>query len=61
MHKTITPQVVSAIRRNLVDFGYPTVTDAIVQAQIDKIKAGEKLSIIGMFAETMLRENGYID
>ena len=57
--KQITPAVITAIRRNLVEFGYQ-VDDATVKAEVDKVVAGEKPTVIGMFAGTMLREGGYL-
>lgn len=64
MSKTITSNTVEKIRRNLVEFGYKGLTREDVQEQVDKIVAGadkEELSVIGMFAKSMLEENGYID
>lgn len=69
MLKPITPNVIIAIRDNLVEFGYALVKfgydgsslDA-VQAQVNRIVAGDtQLSIIGEFAKDMLVKNGYME
>lgn len=64
MVKEITPAVVKAITRNLREFGYD-VNEATVAEQIEKVKVGaqgpDQLTIIGMFARSMLVENGFIE
>ena len=55
----VAAEVVSQIRRNLVEFGYNGLTDENVATQVAKAQAGEELSIIGMLAKDMLVKNGH--
>ena len=58
--KAITPATVTLIWRNLKD-SYPDVTREYVNAEVEKIKAGEApKDIIGMFAKGMLTDAGYL-
>lgn len=59
--KDITSGAILAIHRNLCEFGYTPLTVEEVKDQVALIKSGGKLSIIGMFAKSMLLENGYLD
>ena len=62
MAKAITHDVVKQITRNLVQFGYDGLTEEHVQTAVDKLVAGEKpANAVGMFAQGMLVENGYMD
>ena len=62
MAKEITADVIRQITRNLVEFGYEGLTEEHVQTAVDKLTAGEKpASAVGMFAQGMLVENGYMD
>jgi hypothetical protein len=57
----ITAEHIKAIQKNLAQFGYSGLTVEHVREQIDKVLAGEKTGIIGMFAKKMLVEAGLID
>lgn len=61
MARPVTDAVIKAIQRNLTEFGYAGLTTEQVREQVDKVLAGEKPGIIGMFAKTMLQEGGYLD
>jgi hypothetical protein len=62
MAKEITADVIRQITKNLVEFGYGGLTVDHVQTAVDKLKAGEKpTNAVGMFAQGMLVENGYMD
>ena len=62
MAKEIPKEVVQQITHNLVDFGYDGLTEEQVQTEVDKLVAGEKpTNAVGMFTESMLIENGYIE
>jgi hypothetical protein len=65
MAQTITDDTVRQIRRNLIKFGYAGLTLETVQEQIALVQGGantaqDGLSIIGLFARTMLIKNGFI-
>ena len=56
----IPTSVISAIRRNLVEFGYQVTLEEVTD-QVDKIfKQEVGLTIIGLFARDMLEKAGYI-
>ena len=58
--KEITPDVKAKVAANLRDFGYD-ITDEYVAGVIDKLVAGEKpTGIIGMMAQSQLKQNGYL-
>jgi len=61
MAKEITAQHITAIRKNLTEFGYPGLTDEFVKSEVDKVLAGEPTGIIGKFAKGMLEEAGLIE
>ena len=62
MAKAITNDVIKQITRNLVQFGYDGLTEEHVQTAVDKLVTGEKpTNAVGMFAQGMLVENGYMD
>jgi hypothetical protein len=61
----IDERIIKRITRNLVDFGYPDLTEADVRTQVELIEEGaatpgDGLSIIGLFARTMLIENNIV-
>lgn len=59
--KPISPDVIQAIHRNLQDFGYTNLSLEHVQKAVDGlIASGRPTGIIAMFAENMLRKNGYL-
>ena len=59
--KEITTEAIDAIRQNLVDFGYGSLTPAFVKAQVDLVMSGgTPRNIIGMFCKDMLEKNGYL-
>ena len=61
MAKEITEGVRQAVAKNLREFGYD-VTDVLVGERIDALVRGEKpRDIIGLMAQSQLRDNGYLD
>ena len=57
---TITKAHVAALTNNLRGFGYD-VTQEFVQAEVDALLRGEKpKNIIGMMAETQLKQDGLL-
>ena len=61
MIKPTIPVVAKALHRNLVEFGYDTLTLEAVQQAIDSLLRGEEpKEVIGMFAKNMLVKNGYL-
>lgn len=50
--EVLTGVYISAKTKALRDFGYTNLTEDTVKEQIEKILAGEKLSVIGMFIES---------
>lgn len=59
--KEITTETIEAIRQNLVDFGYGSLTLSFVKAQVDLLMSeGKTQNIIGMFCKDMLEKNGYL-
>lgn len=46
-----TNDYVKAKTRQLQEFGYPTLNEAEVRSQLEKLIAGETLSVIGMFMQ----------
>ena len=58
---TITVAHVRAITRNLRESYGPDITEEVIQAEIDKLREGEKpTNIIGMFTKGMLEQAGII-
>ena len=59
--KEITDDVIKQIHRNLRAFGYAQLTIDHVREEVSHLKEGQKpAGIIGMFAEQMLKNNGYL-
>jgi hypothetical protein len=55
-------EIVNAITKNLVDFGYSTLTPDEVLASYDKAMTGEKpKNIIDMMTRSQLEKNGLLD
>ncbi len=57
MKAEVSDQLIARIRRNLVEFGYNDLTIEDVREQVEKARAGEEVTVIGMMARTMLEEN----
>ena len=59
--KPITDETVKAIHSNLKEFGYQ-VTYEYLKAEVELVAAGSApKGIIGMFAQNMLKKNGYLE
>ena len=59
--KPITDDTIRGIHHNLQEFGYGGLTVEYVKREVDKLIAGEQpAGIISMFANNMLRKNGYL-
>ena len=55
------PVLAKAIRRNLVEFGYTSLTLETVSTELDKVLDGaEPENIIGMMVKSQLEENNLI-
>ena len=59
--KAITDSTIRQIHSNLTEFGY-SVTYEYVKDEVELLAAGSApKGIIGMFAQDMLKKNGYLD
>lgn len=58
----VTDDTIRQIHRNLVEFGYSTVTLEFVKKEVASLLEGNPpKNIIGKFVEKMLKENGYLE
>ena len=58
---TVVEEIVEAIRSNLTEFGYESLTTEYVQASYDKAISGEKpKNVIDMMVHSQLEQNGLL-